>query len=48
MASYVLDTLGAAGIRQAVVVTGADGGRVAKRLLEDPPAFPVRFAEQQR
>ena len=47
MASYVLDTLGAAGIRQAVVVTGADGGRVAKRLLEDPPAFPVRFAEQQ-
>lgn len=46
MASYVLDTLGAAGVRQAVVVTGADGGRVSKRLLEDPPAFPVRFAEQ--
>ncbi|MEM7324064.1 MAG: NTP transferase domain-containing protein [Actinomycetota bacterium] len=46
MASYVLDTLGAAGIRQAVVVTAADGGRVSKRLLEDPPPFPVRFAEQ--
>ena len=47
MASFVLETLGAAGVRQAVVVTGADGGRVAKRLLEDPPGFPVRFAEQR-
>ncbi len=47
MASYVLDSLGAIGVRQAVVVTGADGGRVAKRLLEDPPGFPVRFAEQR-
>lgn len=46
MASYVLDTLGAAGVRQAVVVTASDGGRVAKRLLEDPPDFPVRFTEQ--
>ncbi|MGB5757598.1 MAG: NTP transferase domain-containing protein [Acidimicrobiales bacterium] len=47
MASYVLETLGAAGVRQAVVVTGSDGGRVSKRLLEDPPGFPVRFAEQR-
>ncbi len=47
MASFVLETLGAVGVRQAVVVTGADGGRVAKRLLEDPPGFPVRFAEQR-
>lgn len=47
MASYVLETMAAAGIRQAVVVTGADGGRVSKRLLEDPPGFPVRFAEQR-
>lgn len=47
MASYVLETLSAAGIRQAVIVTGADGGRVAKRLLEDPPGFPLRFTEQQ-
>ncbi len=47
MASYVLETLSATGVRQAVVVTGADGGRVAKRLLEDPPGFPVRFGEQQ-
>ncbi len=47
MASYVLETLGAVGVRQAVVVTASDGGRVSKRLLEDPPGFPVRFAEQQ-
>ncbi|MEL6985018.1 MAG: NTP transferase domain-containing protein [Actinomycetota bacterium] len=47
MASYVLETLAAAGVRQSVVVTGADGGRVAKRLLEDPPGFPVRFTEQR-
>ncbi len=46
MASYVLDSLEAAGVHQAVVVTGRDGGRVSKRLLEDPPAFPVTFAEQ--
>jgi len=47
MASYVLETLAAAGVRQSVVVTGSDGGRVAKRLLEDPPGFPVRFTEQR-
>jgi bifunctional UDP-N-acetylglucosamine pyrophosphorylase/glucosamine-1-phosphate N-acetyltransferase len=47
MASFVLETMAAAGVRQAVVVTGADGGRVSKRLLEDPPGFPVRFAEQR-
>lgn len=47
MASFVLETLAAAGVRQAVVVTGSDGGRVAKRLLEDPPGFPVRFTEQR-
>ncbi len=46
MASYVLDTLGAVGVRQAVVVTGSHGGRVSKRLLEDSPTFPVRFVEQ--
>jgi bifunctional UDP-N-acetylglucosamine pyrophosphorylase/glucosamine-1-phosphate N-acetyltransferase len=47
MASYVLESLGAVGIRQAVVVTGTDGGRVSKRLLEDPPGFSVRFVEQR-
>ncbi len=48
MASYVLDTLDAVGIRQAVVVTGPNGGRVSKRLLEEPPDFQVRFVEQKR
>jgi bifunctional UDP-N-acetylglucosamine pyrophosphorylase/glucosamine-1-phosphate N-acetyltransferase len=47
MASYVLDTLDAVGIRQAVVVTGNNGGRVSKRLLEEPPDFLVRFVEQR-
>lgn len=45
MASYVLDTLGATGVRQAVVVTAADSDRVAKRLLNDAPDFPLRFIE---
>lgn len=48
MASYVLDTLDAVGVRQAVVVTGPKGGRVSKRLLEEPPDFQVRFVEQKR
>ena len=47
MASYVLDTLAAVGVRQGVVVTGVEGGRISKRLLEDPPGFPVRFVEQK-
>ncbi|MCP5030176.1 MAG: NTP transferase domain-containing protein [Actinomycetia bacterium] len=47
MASYVLDTLAAVGVRQGVVVTGPEGGRISKRLLEDPPGFPVRFVEQK-
>ena len=47
MASYVLDTLAEVGVRQGVVVTGAEGGRIAKRLLEDTPGFPVRFIEQK-
>ncbi|MGF1598990.1 MAG: NTP transferase domain-containing protein [Acidimicrobiales bacterium] len=47
MASYVLDTLASVGIRQGVVVTGVEGGRVSKRLLEDPPGFPLRFVEQK-
>ncbi|MFV0523006.1 MAG: NTP transferase domain-containing protein [Acidimicrobiales bacterium] len=47
MASYVLDTLAAAGVREGVVVTGVDGSRVAKRLVEDTPGFPVRFVEQK-
>jgi bifunctional UDP-N-acetylglucosamine pyrophosphorylase / glucosamine-1-phosphate N-acetyltransferase len=47
MASYVLDALGAVGVRQGVVVTGIEGGRIAKRLLEDPPKFAVRFVEQK-
>ncbi len=45
MASYVLDTLGAAGVSQAVVVTATDSDRVAKRLLNDAPDFPLRFTE---
>ncbi len=47
MASYVLDTLDAVGIRQAVVVTGTNGGRVSKRLLEEPPDFKISFVEQK-
>ena len=47
MASYVLDTLAEIGVRQAVVVTGADSARVSKRLLADSPAFPVRFADHK-
>lgn len=47
MGSYVLDTLAAAGVRQGVVVTGPEGGRISKRLLEDPPGFRVRFVEQK-
>ncbi len=47
MASYVLDTLDAVGIRQAVVVTGSDGGRISKRLLEEPPEYQIRFVEQR-
>lgn len=47
MASYVLDTLAAVGVRQGVVVTGVEGGRISKRLLEDPPDFPIRFVEQK-
>lgn len=45
MASYVLRSLGGAGVAQAVVVTSPDGGRVSKRLLEDAPSFPLRFVE---
>lgn len=47
MGSYVLDTLAAVGVRQAVVVTGVEGSRISKRLLEDPPGFPIRFVEQK-
>ncbi len=47
MASYVLDSLAEVGVRQGVVVTGVEGGRISKRLLEDPPGFPVRFVEQK-
>lgn len=47
MSSYVLDTLAGAQVRQGVVVTGPEGSRIAKRLLEDPPDFPVRFVEQK-
>jgi bifunctional UDP-N-acetylglucosamine pyrophosphorylase/glucosamine-1-phosphate N-acetyltransferase len=47
MGSYVLDTLAEIGVRQGVVVTGNEGGRIAKRLLEDTPGFPVRFVEQK-
>ena len=47
MASYVLDTLDSVGVRQAVVVTGPNGGRVSKRLLEEPPEFRIRFVEQK-
>ncbi len=45
MASYVLRSLGAAGVSEAVVVTSPDGGRVSKRLLEDAPSFRLRFVE---
>lgn len=47
MGSYVLDALAAVGVRQGVVVTGPEGGRISKRLLEDPPGFRVRFVEQK-
>ncbi len=45
MASYVLRSLGAAGVSDAVVVTNPDGGRVSKRLLEDAPSYRLRFVE---
>lgn len=47
MGSYVLSSLAAVGVRQGVVVTGVEGGRISKRLLEDPPGFPLRFVEQK-
>ena len=47
MISYVLDSLSVVGVEQAVVVTGLSGERVSKRILEDPPAFALRFVEQQ-
>ena len=45
MLSYVLDNLGSLGVRHAVVVTGASGDWISKRILEDPPDFSVRFVE---
>jgi len=47
MASYVLDTMAETGVRQAVLVTGGESGRVKKRLLEDSPPFPVQFMEHR-
>lgn len=46
MISFVLDSLGQAGVTRGVVVTGPDSPRVSKRVLEDPPPFPVKFVEQ--
>jgi bifunctional UDP-N-acetylglucosamine pyrophosphorylase/glucosamine-1-phosphate N-acetyltransferase len=48
MISFVLDALGSAGVSQGVVVTGPASNRVSKRILEDPPQFPVRFVEQMK
>lgn len=48
MISFVLDALGAAGVTKTVVVTGPSSNRVTKRILEDPPAFPVKFVEQMK
>lgn len=48
MISFVLDALGAAGVKQGVVVTGPSSNRVSKRVLEDPPNFNVRFVEQMK
>ncbi len=46
MVSYVLESLARVGVEQGVVVTGVSGDRVSKRVLEDPPAFALRFVEQ--
>lgn len=46
MAGFVLETIEAAGVGRTVVVTAADGGRVAKRLLQDSAGSTVRFVEQ--
>lgn len=47
MLSFVLDALGRAGVQQAVAVTGQSGDRVSKRILEDPPKYPLQFLEQR-
>ena len=47
MLSYVLDALGSVGVGTSVVVTGAHGEWISKRIMEDPPAFPIRFVEQR-
>lgn len=47
MMSFVLENLRQAGVTQAVVVTGPSGDWVSKRVLEEPPPFPLQFVEQR-
>jgi len=47
MLSYVLEALGGVNVGNTVVVTGPRGDWVSKRVMEDPPGFPVRFVEQR-
>jgi bifunctional UDP-N-acetylglucosamine pyrophosphorylase/glucosamine-1-phosphate N-acetyltransferase len=47
MIGYVLDALRGAGPTSAVVVVGQGADQVTKRLLEEPPPFPLSFVEQR-
>jgi len=47
MLAYVLEALASVDVGTSVVVTGTRGDWVSKRIMEDPPAFPIRFVEQR-
>ncbi len=47
MLSYVLEALASVDVGPSVVVTGPSGDWVSKRIMEDPPGFPIRFVEQR-
>ncbi len=47
MMAYVLEALGSVGVESGVVVTGAGGDRVSKRMHEESTPFPVSFVEQR-
>ncbi|MEZ5342103.1 MAG: NTP transferase domain-containing protein [Acidimicrobiales bacterium] len=46
MVSYVLAALAEAGVTSASVVTGPDGGWIAKRVSAEPLALSIRFVDQ--
>ena len=47
MVLYVLDSLAGCDVRRAVVVVGHGAERVTKKLLDESPAVPLEFVEQQ-